>query len=121
MYLLGATAPTDLRIRYHKYLSDFVEANVGSPAVLTPWYLQEVPIARSTDALSLFICAEVAAARPDLGLDALAFQTAAQDAADMIYNRDVRRTQQTTTTRRSLSGRLEQSGGMADGWGGYGI
>lgn len=120
MYLLGATTPTDLRIRYHKYLDDFVETNVGSPAVLTPWYLQEVPIVRCTDALSLYICAEVAAARPDLGLDALAFQTAAQDAADMIYNRDVRRTQQTTTTRRSLSGRLEQGGGYADGWGGYG-
>ena len=120
MYLLGATTITDLRIRYHKYLDDFVEANVGSPAVLTPWYLQEVPIVRCTDALSLYICAEVAASRPDLGLDALAFQTAAQDAADMIYNRDVRRTQQTTTTRRSLSGRLEQCGGVADGWGGYG-
>lgn len=120
IYILGATVTTDLRIRYHKYLDDFVETNAGSPAVLTPWYLQEVPIPRCTDALSLFICAEVAAARPDLGMNPATFQIAAQDAADLIYNRDVRRTQQTTTTRRSLSGRLESGGGYANGWGGYG-
>ncbi len=120
IYMPGANGPTDLRIRYHKYLDDFIETNVGSPSVLTPWYLQEVPIPRCTDAFSLFICAEVAAARPDLGLNAVTFQTAANDAADLIYNRDVRRTQQTTTTRRSLSGRLESGGGYADGWGGYG-
>ncbi len=120
MYLLGATTPTDLRIRYLKYLDDFIEADVGSPPVLSPWYLQPVPIVRCTDALSLFICAEVAAARPDLGMSAATFTVAANDAADLIYNRDVRRTQQTTTTRRSLSGRLESGGGFADGWGGYG-
>ena len=119
--LPGATMTTDLRIRYHKYLDDFIETNVGSPLVLTPWYLQPAPIVRCTDALSLFVCAEVAAARPDLGLDAVLFQTAAEDAADLIYNRDVRRTQQTTTTRRSLSGRLESGGGYIDGLGGYGI
>ena len=117
MYLLGATTITDIRIRYLKYLGDFIENN---PSGSTPWYLQEVPIARCTDALSLFICAEVAAARPDLGMSAATFTVAANDAADLIYNRDVRRTQQTTTTRRSLSGRLESGGGFADGWGGYG-
>lgn len=121
IYMPGATMPTDLRIRYHKYLDDFIETNTGSPVVNTPWYLQQIPIVRCTDALSLFVCAEVAAARPDLGMNAVTFQVAAQDAADLIYNRDVRRTQQTTTTRRSLSGRLESGGGYADGWGGYGV
>jgi hypothetical protein len=120
LYFLGSSTITDLRIRYHKYLDDFIETNTGSPAVLTPWYLQDVPIVRCTDALSLFICAEVATARPDFGMNPAQFQIAAQDAADLIYNRDVRRTQQTTTTRRSLSGRLESGGGYADGWGGYG-
>jgi hypothetical protein len=120
LYLLGASLTVDLRIRYHKYLDDFVETTSGSPSVYTPWYLQQVPIVRCTDALSLYICAEVAAARPDLGMNPAQFQLAAQDAADLIYNRDVRRTQQTTTTRRSLSGRLENAGGSALGWGGYG-
>lgn len=117
LYMLGTTAPFDLRIRYYKYLPDFV---ANSPTASTPWYMQPVPIVRSTDALSLYICVEVAQARPDLGLDASAFQTMAEEAADKIYNRDVGRTQQTTTTRKSLSGRLEQWGGMANGWGGYG-
>lgn len=115
IYMPGATQATDLRIRYHKYLADLIE---NSPTLATPWYLQPIPIARCTDSLSLFICAEVASARPDLGMDANAFDTAARDAANVLYNRDVRRTQQTTTTRRSLSGRLESGGG--DAWSGYG-
>lgn len=114
IYMPGATQPTDLRIRYHKYLPDFVASGT------TPWYLAQILIARSTDSLSFYFCAEVARARPDLGLDAAAFQKSAEDAADLLYNRDVRRTQQTTTTRRSLSGRLENAGGYADGYGQYG-
>lgn len=117
IYMPGATTETDLRIRYHKYLDDFIETNAGSPPALVPWYLQPVPIVRCTDALSLYICAEVAQSRPDLGMNAVEFSLAAEQAADLIYNRDVRRTQQTTTTRRSLSGRLEGNG---YGWGGYG-
>lgn len=114
IYMSGATQPTDLRIRYHKYLPDFVGTNT------VPWYLAQIQITRSTDALSLYFCAEVACARPDLEMDPAMFQKSAEDAADLVYNRDVRRTQQTTTTRRSLSGRLESGGAYADGYGQYG-
>lgn len=81
----------------------------------TPWYLQPVPIARCADALSLFICAEVAQARPDLEMDPVAFLESAMDAAKLIFNRDVRMKQRVNVRRLSRSGRLEGAG-----YGGYG-
>lgn len=104
LYIPGASATTDFRIRYCKYLPDIV-AN-GS----TPWYAQQVPIARVFNCLSLYICAEVAIARPDLGIDPSVYEDQAQMAADKIFNRDVRMKQRVNVRRRSRSGRLEGYG-----------
>lgn len=107
IYLPGATFPMDLRVRYAKYLPDFSQA--GS----TPWYQQGVPIARCSDALSLYICAEVGRARPDLGLDPLELKAEAEETARLVFNRDVRAKQRVNVRRLSRSGRLE-GGGSGD-------
>lgn len=103
IYMPGSMFPMDLRIRYAKYLPDFV--TVGS----TPWYALPVTIARCSDALSLYICAEVSRARPDLEL-VDDFAGEAEAAASLIFNRDVRAKQRVNARRRSHSGRLESGG-----------
>jgi hypothetical protein len=110
IYMPGASQATDLKIRYAKYLPDFV-ANGA-----TPWYLAQVPIARCSDALSLFFCAEVAMARPDLEIDPLDFTNQAQAAAKFIFNRDARMKQRVNVRRLSHSGRLEGNNNRA-AWG----
>ena len=110
IYMPGANTALDMRIRYANYLSDFIET--AAPA--TAWYDQTVPIVRAQDSLSLFVCAEIAGSRPDLELDTAAFTKAAEDAAILIYNRDVRQKQRVNVRRQSRSGRLEGA------WYGYG-
>lgn len=110
IYMPGATGPTDLRIRYHSYAPDFV--NNGN----TPWYLSQIPIPRAATALAAYICVEIAQSVPDSGLDPVALEAMAEDAANMVFNRDVRRTAQTTITRRSMSGRLEGGNGFGYFW-----
>ena len=112
IYIPGASQSNDFRIRYGKYLPDF--AQIGS----SPWYLSEVPIARCQEPLSLYICAEVARARPDLELDPTELQTEAESTAKLIINRDIRMKQRVNARRQSRSGRLE--GGNYYGIGGYG-
>ncbi len=80
MYLPGATVATDFRIRYAAYLADLADA------IATPWFLQTVPIARCADALSLLICAEVAASKDTDA--AAAFLTAGAAATKAIFDRD---------------------------------
>lgn len=106
VYMPGATFTTDLKIRYAKYLDDFVQTDDGEGNI-TPWYLQQVPLVRCSDSLALYLCAEIAAARPDLGFDPLTFKDQAEVAARQIYNRDVRQNQRVNARRMSRSGRLE--------------
>jgi hypothetical protein len=108
LYFSGFNQPIDLRVRYAKYIGDFIEANG------LPWYMQPVPIVRALDSLSLYICAEIAGSRPDLELDTAAFTQGAEAAANLIYNRDVRQKQRVNVRRLSRSGRLE---GTQGGWG----
>lgn len=110
IYMPGALTALDMRIRYANYIADFVETT--APAL--QWYEQTVPIVRAQDSLSLFVCAEIAASRPDLEMDTAAFTQAAENAARLIYNRDVRQKQRVNVRRQSRSGRLEGA------WYGYG-
>jgi hypothetical protein len=107
IYFTGFNQPIDLRLRFDMYLPDFVSTNA------LPWYMQEIKIVRCSEALSLYICAEIAMSRPDLELDAMAFTQGAEAAADLIKNRDVRQRLRTNVRRLSRSGRLEgaQGGG----------
>jgi hypothetical protein len=107
----GSQQTEDMLIRYKKYLPDLVLQ--GS----TPWYLQEVPIARCQDPLSLFICAEVARARPDLGLGYEELKLEAESKAKLIFNRDVAANQRVNVRRQPRSGRGMGGGRM--GWCGY--
>ena len=85
IYLPGATAATDILMRYAGFLADFVD---NSPLLATPWYGQAVPIMRSLNSLAWFICSEMARARVDL--DAGYFDQQAQQAAEYVWNRDYR-------------------------------
>jgi hypothetical protein len=113
IYFTGANINLDLRIRYANYLPDFIETTTAA------WYQQPVPIVRALDSLSFFVCAEIAGSRPDLELDTAAFIQQAEAAANLIYNRDVRRKQRVNVRRMSRSGRLEGSMGYGSGsgWG----
>lgn len=97
IYFPGALQTEDLQIRFALYQPDLVNG-------ATPWYWNLVPITRCLDALSLFICAEVAMARPDLGLDAAALRMEAEEKARLIFNRDTRANQRVNMRRRPRSG-----------------
>jgi hypothetical protein len=113
LYFTGANTELDLRIRYANYIGDFIEANG------LPWYAQTVPVVRALDSLSLYVCAEIAGSRPDLELDTVTFMQAAEAAAKLITNRDVRQKQRTNIRRMSRSGRLEGNMYGQGGYGGY--
>lgn len=85
IWMPGATAATDIRMRYAGYLADFAEVT-GPPVV--HWYQQPVPIMRALNPLAWFICAEAARARGDL--DAGSFESQAIQATEQIFSRDVR-------------------------------
>lgn len=102
IYLPGATQTVDLRIRYARYLPDFADTQ----QVL--WFQQSVPMMRSSDAFSYFICAEVAEGRDELDPDA--FRQKGEAAAKLMMNRDVAMKQRINIRRQSRSGRLEGFG-----------
>ena len=73
----GTIGNTDLRIRFSSYQPDFV------PAATTPFQNQPVPIVRCLDSFSLYIVAEMCAARGDL--DAKTIKAEA-DAATVVLS-----------------------------------
>lgn len=92
IYMPGSTVIEDIRMRYAAYLPDFIDQ--GN----TPWYDLPVPIMRSKTALAYYIAAEAAAPRADL--DAQSFIDKGDQAARLIFNREVQQKQRTTATRR---------------------
>jgi hypothetical protein len=86
----GATAATDLRIRYAKYLADFV------PNSTVAFSTQQVPIMRSTDALAGFIAYEMSGSRGDV--DSPALLKNATDDAMLIVGLDSSEGRATTKT-----------------------
>lgn len=103
IYMPGALVPMDIRVRYAKYLGDFV--NTGDPVDGngTYWYNQLVPIARCQSPFAKFICYEVTSARGDA--DAATFKVEAENEARLIFNRNVRAKQRTNLRRIGRSGR----------------
>lgn len=106
IYIPGALQQVDFRILYARYLGDFLD--VGT----TQWFQQLVPIPRSQDALSLYICAEIAQARSDM--NETDWTEKAEAAARQLCNRDVSMKQRGTFRKRSRSGRLEM--GSVSSW-----
>lgn len=80
IYMPGALANTDIRVRFAKYLADFV------PNSTTAFSAQTVPIMRSKDALSGFIAHVMCGGRGDT--DAAAILGDAQQAAMIIVSLD---------------------------------
>ena len=79
VYMPGATGQTDIRMRYAAYAADFAyNGGWNSP----------VPIMRSLNSFSWFICGEIA--RPRADMDAGQFDQYAMEAAEQIWNRDYR-------------------------------
>ena len=112
LYMPGSIYSMDLRIEYAAYLGDFV--TVGD----TQWYQQQVPIMRCKNALSYFICAEVAGAREDM--DAEPFIAKAQEQARYIINQEVSQRQRTPARRRRYGGSGRgDSYGYGTGYGGF--
>lgn len=97
LYMVGSQMLEDLRIRHVSYLGDFVD--VGN----VPWFQQQVPIMRCSDALAWLICAEIAVARGDNKL-ADVYTGNGDGALDRIFNLDVEADQQVNIRRQPRSG-----------------
>lgn len=108
IYMPGALQIMDLRLMYMRFLGDFLDT--GN----TQWFEISVPLVRCQNAFSLFICAEIAAARDDM--DPGIWKTKAENAAKEMINREVSMKARGNIRRQSRSGRLEAGRGM-DGYG----
>jgi hypothetical protein len=106
LYMPGSVYSMDLRFEYAAFLGDFLTS--GS----VEWYQQPVPIMRSKNALSYYICAEAAGAREDM--DADPFILKAEQEARLIFNQEVSQKQRVPTQRRPYSG---SRGGWGNGQG----
>ena len=106
IYFPGALQQTDFRLLYARYLGDFLDAGT------VQWFEQPVPIPRSQDAFSLYVCAEIAQARSDMNESA--WTERAEASARQLCNRDVSMKQRGTFRKRSRSGRLEM--GSTSSW-----
>jgi hypothetical protein len=106
IWILGSLRVMDFRIRYARYLGDFLDGAANR------WFQQPILIVRAADALSWFISAQLEKVRdngdPQRAADYLDM---GQAAASLILNRDIRPKQRETLRRRSRSGRLEGGGG----------
>jgi hypothetical protein len=75
IYMQGATAATDIRVRFAAFLPDFV------PNATTPFATQTIPILRMRNPLAWYICSESSHARN--GLNAAFFDEQAKTAMDL--------------------------------------
>lgn len=92
IYMPGAQMVTDLRIRYLRYLPDFIDQ--GS----TPWYQQSMSIMGCRDAMADYICYEMAKPRGDLNADD--FLKRAEAEANLIFNREIQLKERVNIRRR---------------------
>lgn len=81
IYLAGALQNFDLRLEFMTYQDDFLD----TPTV--PWYALPVPIMRSQDCLSNYICSEFMMAQNNQ-TGALAYSSAGENAALIIAGKD---------------------------------
>lgn len=116
IYMPGSLTEMDIRVRYAKYLGDFVDTGDPVDGNGTYWYNQLVPIARCQSPFAKFICYEVAAPRGDM--DAGIFKAEAENEAKMIFNRDVKMKSRVNLRRQPRSGRTGGGYGGNYGWNG---
>lgn len=113
IYMPGALAATDIRMRYLKALGDFADTTDGAGTTIR-WFNQTVPIARCLNAFAWYIVAEFvssrAQGRPELADVALGFETKGKEAARLIFNRDVQAKQRVDLRRIPRSGRTQNFG-----------
>jgi len=117
LWMPGATATTDLRIRFNLNLVDFV--NVGMPPSTGQfWYQLQVPIMDCQQAFANYIAAEFVGPRADA--DYQRFISMGEAEADKILNRDIQAKQRTNSRRQPFSV-TQNSGGWGNGGfgGGY--
>lgn len=98
IYMPGSQIIEDLRIRYISYLPDIVDVDG------TPWFQQPVPIVRIADALSWFICAELAAARSKVDME-LSCTKKGETEILRVFNLDVKADQRVNVRRQARTGR----------------
>ena len=80
IWMPGATGLTDLLVRFASYQADFVANSILAFAN------QPIPLMRSTDPLSWYLCSEVAGSRGDV--DSSYFDKMADATMRQIFNRD---------------------------------
>ena len=105
IYMPGATAITDLRIRYAGYFPNFVAPST------TAFSAQPIPIVRSLNALAWFICSEVSKARADV--DNAEFDQKAIQSTKYMY--DLEFTQGKSLTKESELSRMTDQYSATDG------
>ena len=105
IYLPGALAVVDLRIKFITYFADF--ADLGG----VRWFQQPVPIVRCQEPFSLYIAAEFENARGDKAA-AKEFGDEAESATKALMNREVRSKQRVNVRRQPRGG----YGGNGWGW-----
>jgi hypothetical protein len=93
LYMPGSQRVEDLRIRYVRYLPDF--RDIGNQR----WFTQPIPIVRGSDALSWYLCAEVAGSRGDIA-GVQRFCQYGDGALTHIFNLDVKADQRVNVQRR---------------------
>lgn len=82
IYMPGATAETDIRMRYAGYFDDFVASGT------TIWADQPIPIMFAMSPFAWAICYEIGKARGDM--DVASFDQAFREEVDQIWNREPR-------------------------------
>ena len=84
IYLPGATAVTDIRMRYAASFPDFLPSGTGPGQAL--FSAQPIPIVRAVNPFAWFICSEVARARGDI--DGQTFDSNAMQATRQMFDLD---------------------------------
>ena len=107
IYMPGSLNLEDIRVRYYRYFSDFLD--VGS----VRWFQQPIKIMRGSDSLSWFICYEIANSRgtPESVALANVFMQNALKTLDHIFNLDVNANARVNISRQPRSRRRGNIGG----------
>ena len=110
LFLPGATALTDLQLRYIRFLPIFT----GSTSPVVPWYLQQIPIPGSASALAWYIVYE---ALFPTGEEPGATEVLvnAETEANLVFNDQARADQRTNNRRRPRGGSARGLGGWRYG------
>jgi hypothetical protein len=103
LYLPGSVFSMDLKFEYASFLPNFATSGT------VQWFQQPVPVMRCEAALAFYICAEAAEPRNDL--DGAPFILKAEQAARLIFNKEVSQKQRRAVSRQSYAGNYGRSGG----------